>query len=94
MKVVLRCDEASSNVTLHINVLTVDESSIVFKGEQPDNSDPKHVQTLYDVDRQFIIFKLDKNMQVKIYSALIYFVNRTIIYILSRTFRSQEQIFV
>ncbi|XP_012939882.1 aminopeptidase N [Aplysia californica] len=64
VKIYLRCDKTSDNVTLHINVLTVDKANIQFQGDPvTSKDDPSVVGTNYDRERQFIILKLDRNMQ-------------------------------
>ncbi|CAG5124607.1 unnamed protein product, partial [Candidula unifasciata] len=64
VKIVVRCDNATDNITLHVNVLTVNTSTIRFYPETPSaTGDPKFVSSEVDKDRQFFILKLDKDMQ-------------------------------
>ncbi|KAH9512380.1 hypothetical protein Btru_039357 [Bulinus truncatus] len=66
VKIWLRCDSPTDNVTLHALNLTLVNDSVKFYGQPQQDAllDPKI--TGYDVDdqRQFLIFKLDKATQV------------------------------
>ncbi|BFZ00939.1 hypothetical protein BsWGS_03978 [Bradybaena similaris] len=65
VRIVVRCDEATDNITLHVNVITVDPSSIRFDPETPSGTqDPKYVSFEKDKARQFFILRLDKDMEV------------------------------
>ncbi|RUS89957.1 hypothetical protein EGW08_002309, partial [Elysia chlorotica] len=64
VRMIVRCNKPSSNVTTHIDLINVDPSSIKFYGESPMNSDPVYVSSEVDKVRQFLIIKLSHNMTV------------------------------
>ncbi|XP_059161761.1 uncharacterized protein LOC131944899 [Physella acuta] len=74
VKIWIKCITASDNVTLHFNVLEINNSSVRFYPES--GTGPGLKSLAIDPDRQFFITKLDGNMQA----------NKT--YILEMTFKS------
>ncbi|CAG5124610.1 unnamed protein product, partial [Candidula unifasciata] len=64
VKILVRCDKATDNITLHVAELTVNTTSIRVSPATPSASeDPKYVSSDVDTERQFFIVKLDKNME-------------------------------
>ena len=61
---IVRCNKPASNVTMHIDLINVDPSSVKFYGEAPMNSDPIYVSSEIDKVKQFLIVKLSHNMTV------------------------------
>ncbi|GFO47453.1 aminopeptidase n [Plakobranchus ocellatus] len=64
VKMIVRCNKPSSNVTMHIDLIQVEPASVKFYGETPMNSDPIYESYEIDKIRQFIIVKLSHNMAV------------------------------
>ncbi|KAI8743539.1 aminopeptidase N, partial [Biomphalaria glabrata] len=68
VKIWLRCVQPSDNVTLHINVLSVDKTSLRFYGDFSGYRAPVYTSWSEDKDRQFFILKLNGYTEVgKIY---------------------------
>ncbi|KAK3776842.1 hypothetical protein RRG08_024616 [Elysia crispata] len=64
VRMIVRCNKPASNVTMHIDLINVDPSSVKFYGEAPMNSDPIYVSSEIDKVKQFLIVKLSHNMTV------------------------------
>lgn len=65
VKILVTCLSPTNNITLHINVLTVDPTSIQFYPETPSTSgDPQFSDSTSDKEREFFIILLDRNMEV------------------------------
>ncbi|KAK6961922.1 aminopeptidase N, partial [Biomphalaria glabrata] len=64
VKIWLRCDQPSDNVTLHLNGLEVDESSLLFYGDGSGFNVPKYTNWSLDTDREFFILNLDGYTEV------------------------------
>ncbi|KAH9512376.1 hypothetical protein Btru_039351 [Bulinus truncatus] len=64
VKIWLKCVVATDNVTLHVNVLTVDPDSIRFYGDFSGYTTPTYSAWIEDKDRQFIILKLSGKTEV------------------------------
>ncbi|KAK0065106.1 aminopeptidase N, partial [Biomphalaria pfeifferi] len=59
VKIWMRCDQPSSNVTLHILSLQVDNTSLRFYGDFPGYTGPYYLTWSGDKDREFFILNLD-----------------------------------
>ncbi|KAH9523940.1 hypothetical protein Btru_047574 [Bulinus truncatus] len=64
VKIWLRCDVATENVTLHINQLHVDPSSIRFVGDFSGFTGPTYKNWTEDKNRQFLILNLNGKTEV------------------------------
>ncbi|KAH9512314.1 hypothetical protein Btru_039144 [Bulinus truncatus] len=64
VKIWMRCDVATDNITLHMKALTIEESSIRFYGDFSGYSGPAYLTWTEDKDRQFLILKLDGKTEV------------------------------
>ncbi|KAH9512377.1 hypothetical protein Btru_039352 [Bulinus truncatus] len=64
VKIWLRCNVATDNVTLHIDVLRVDPDSIRFYGDFSGYTTPTYSAWIEDKDRQFIILKLSGKTEI------------------------------
>ena len=64
VSVVVLCRQATDNVTLHINKLSVLEGSLTFSAQSPASSDPAVTSWEEDKERQFLVIHLDREMRV------------------------------
>ncbi|KAI8773657.1 aminopeptidase N, partial [Biomphalaria glabrata] len=64
VKIWMRCDQPSNNVTLHILSLEVDNTSLRFYGDFPGYTGPYYLTLSGDKDREFFILNLDGYTEV------------------------------
>ena len=61
-EIIMKCEQAGSNVTVHIAEMTIDEDSVVVEEEGGAKTLPISGHQ-YDKDREFYIVKLDEDLE-------------------------------
>ncbi|XP_041356218.1 aminopeptidase N-like [Gigantopelta aegis] len=64
VRIKMECRNATDHVTLHINGITIDNSTLVFRADTRTAEAPTITSYDYDQDRNFVIFRLSDSLTV------------------------------